>query len=361
MNQALYIEAMCGVPSLESISKKRQKIDLVDEEIRLLKAQIVAFKACPIQNASSKARNNLDPLVYDQPACKGVVENYEDVEETDCRFAQLCPTAGKTNQSNNKRVSIARNVGGLLGLGSQILEAQARLPPVLKAVDKSLWTNRAKGAATITHSKKNPTGGSKATLFSDCIRLHPSGRLRRAPASWSGCIKHQQAGPVKEVRKCRQPSLPAKSQHREFQQPPIRELSLTLTDCMVVCKKENESNSFGQSAVFSPHQSPVSNHSLHCRLPSYQPGKKHHMTSSKANCKGDIKISTEAEDHWRSNGIIGWGVDDSDGVSSGTRCVCCSSISNSGWKHGNVLLPSMQTGLHPILRECSIMMTAMLP
>lgn len=135
-----------------TVEKKRREKALVDEEIRHLKAQIVELRAKLPQPGE-------EVMLSSRPQCIRIVNVP----------SSAVHSAHASAIEQRQRLRMAKIVGQSLGIGNTIVEAQARLPPVLTAVKTDLWTNRVQRSVIPKEREEQPMPAK--TLFLDCIRV----------------------------------------------------------------------------------------------------------------------------------------------------------------------------------------------
>jgi len=157
---------MCLPPSAathESIVEKRQQKAIVDEEIRVLKAQITALQS-EVPKRIILPRNSI---------CSNggtVGDSVASPQRTSLPHSE-----------RQQRLFVAKKVGRKLGIGADIVEAQSRLPPVLTGVAPDLWQTR-----VVRTSKNPPKAKANRALFADCIRKDP----KAMGNGWKRCTTH---------------------------------------------------------------------------------------------------------------------------------------------------------------------------
>jgi len=170
-----------------TIERKRREKALVDEEIANLRKQIVELRnKLPQRNVEDEVVLSSCPQLGTAEQCIRIVN-----------VSSVTKPAQTSAVEQRTRLRMARVVGHSLGIGNDIVEAQARLPPVLTAVEAHLWTNRVQSSALQLHGStaadESPhRDQSKGVLFLDCIRVR---RDLAAPscvaATLSSCAPHR--------------------------------------------------------------------------------------------------------------------------------------------------------------------------
>lgn len=272
--------------------EKRQQKAIVDEEIRQLKARIEALEPHAPEIVAT---------AFGKPSIvKGSTRNHSNVTQR-----------GEDRYTEQQiRLNMAKHVGRRLGIGHDILRAQARLPPVLTAVAPDLWNNRVLRADNNGQSSQ-PDAKANRAMFSDCVRRAP-----HAPES--GWARSCTTGRLRGV--CLSPT-PTHHTHPQFGQPLRSPINRTLETGMA-CRAE-DNRVFNQPAVLTPISPPTSK-VLNCAplIPCYTPGIK-----TKRNC---LHVETKP-------------------MPVDTAPDNNASASSSG-------LPRLTTGTSAILRDCAFLM-----